>query len=111
MYLTRAEGNFEAGTTHGDTPLNDINLVRNRAGASQHGAITQDLIRNERFLELCWEGFRLHDLKRWKLDVYNPDQGATSDLAYNSGRLVLPIPEREMEVNDNLIQNDYYLGN
>ena len=102
MYVTRAEGNFEAGTTTGDTPLADINLIRARAGAPQLTSVDQDAIRKERYLELCWEGFRLHDLKRWKQDVGTDP--------YNAGNLIFPIPEREIEANENLVQNSYYTG-
>ena len=35
MYLTRAEANFRNGTVVGDTPLNDINLLRTRAGLAR----------------------------------------------------------------------------
>ncbi len=100
MYLTRAEGNFEAGTTHGATPLADINVIRTRAGLVDLGSVDQASIRNERRLELAYEGFALHDIKRWNLSV-----GA---LPYDAPNLVIPIPERETNVNSELIQNPGY---
>ena len=100
MYLTRAEGNFESGNTLGATPLEDINTIRDRAGLSPLGSVTQNIIRTERKLELAFEGFRLHDIKRWKESV--------GTLAYDAPSLVMPIPKREMDVNDNLIQNEGY---
>lgn len=102
MYVTRAEGNFEAGTTTGATPLEDINYIRARSDAPSHGSVDQDAIRMERYKELCWEGFRLHDMKRWKQDIGTDP--------YNAGNLIFPIPEREIEANDKLVQNDYYTG-
>jgi tetratricopeptide (TPR) repeat protein len=102
MYLTRAEGNFEAGTSTGATPLEDINFIRDRSNTPALPSVDQDAIRNERYLELCWEGFRLHDLKRWHLDV--------GTFPYDAGNLIFPVPEREMEANENLVQNDYYTG-
>jgi tetratricopeptide (TPR) repeat protein len=102
MYLTRAEGNFEAGTAVGAEPLEDINTIRARAKTNLLPSVDRDAIRMERYLELCWEGFRLHDLKRWKVSI--------DEYPYNAGNLVLPIPEREMEANDELIQNPYYTG-
>lgn len=33
MYLIRAESNFRMGTEEGATPLEDINILRARAGA------------------------------------------------------------------------------
>mgnify|MGYP006199860375 CR=1 FL=1 len=34
MYLIRAEANFRLGTVIGQTPLQDVNLIRNRAKAT-----------------------------------------------------------------------------
>jgi hypothetical protein len=102
MYLTRAEGNFEAGTSHGATPLEDINTIRSRALADPLSGVDRDAIRTERYLELCWEGFRLHDLKRWKENI--------GEYPYDAGNLILPVPEREIEANEHLIQNGYYTG-
>ena len=102
MYLTRAEGNFEAGTSHGAAPLEDINTVRVRAKTNPLPSVDRDAIRTERYLELCWEGFRLHDLKRWHDSI--------DEYPYDAGNLILPIPEREMEANDKLVQNPYYTG-
>ena len=103
MYLTRAEGNFEAGTSHGAAPLEDINTIRTRAQTNPLPSVDRDAIRQERYIELCWEGLRLHDLKRWKDSI--------GEYPYNAGNLILPIPEREMEANpENLEQNPYYTG-
>ena len=106
MYLTRAEGNFEAGAPYagGVAPVDDINTIRLRAGTNPVGSVTQASIRKERYLELCWEGFRLHDLKRWQVNIDGSN-------AWDAGNLVLPVPEREIEANPNLVQNAYYLGN
>ncbi len=103
MYLIRAEANFEdPGTDIGpDTPRDDINVIRSRANAPLYTSdVTRAQIREERYLELCWEGHRLHDLKRWKQTISGYD--------YNAGNLILPIPFREMEVNDLLEQNSWY---
>jgi hypothetical protein len=104
MYLIRAEANFEdPGADVGpNTPAQDINVVRDRSNAPLYvGSVTRQQIRDERYFELCWEGFRLHDLKRWKQNI--------GSYAYDAGNLILPIPFREMEVNDLLIQNSWYL--
>jgi len=104
MYLIRAEANFEnPGADVGpNTPTQDINVIRDRSNAPLYvGAVTRQQIRDERYFELCWEGFRLHDLKRWKQNI--------GGYAYNAGNLILPIPFRELEVNDLLVQNDWYL--
>ena len=105
MYLIRAEANFEKGGAQigPNTPTEDINLIRARSLAPVYtGTVTQEQIRNERYFELCWEGHRLHDLKRWHSDI--------GSLPYDAGNLILPIPFREMEVNSLLVQNPWYLG-
>ncbi|WP_310397058.1 RagB/SusD family nutrient uptake outer membrane protein [Hymenobacter sp.] len=101
MYLIRAEGNLRQGTAVGATPLSDINRVRDRAGATPLAVASIDSVLNERRLELAFEGFRLHDLRRLKQNV--------GSLPFNAPRLILPIPQRERDVNPNLVQNDFYL--
>ena len=102
MYLIRAEANFEdPGADIGpNSPTEDINVVRARAQAPLYVTAGRDEIREERYLELCWEGQRFHDLKRWKEDI--------GDYDYDAGNLILPIPFRELEVNDLLEQNEWY---
>lgn len=101
MYLIRAEANFVAGTTVGDTPLNDINRLRTRAVAKTFTSITLAQILRERELELGMEGFRIHDIKRTKGSV-------TSSILWNSDLLVFPIPLREMDTNKQITQNPGY---
>lgn len=102
MYLTRAEGNFRLGTAVGDTPANDINLIRDRVGL---GPIVPDLddILLERKLELAHEGSAVHDVKRLK--------GTADGFAYNANAMVFPIPIREINANKNLEQNPGYSEN
>lgn len=98
MYLIRAEANFRLGTVIGQTPLQDVNLIRNRAKATPFTTIsTLDDITNERVLELAFEGSRIHDLKRLKKP--------SGTFNYNDKLLVFPIPDREIKANDLLIQN------
>ena len=100
MYLTRAEANLEAGSTVGDTPLNDINTIRNRVGLADLGSVTITDILNERHLELAFEGHQIHDLKRTGRPV-----GA---LAFNAPKLIFPIPNREIIINPDMAQNESY---
>ncbi|MCE7065557.1 RagB/SusD family nutrient uptake outer membrane protein [Dyadobacter sp. CY326] len=100
MYLTRAETNFRLGTVVGATPLADINKIRVRAGLKAATTLTLASILKERHLELAFEGHTLHDLRRNKLNV--------GTLPYNSPRLILPIPQREIDVNKQLVQNEGY---
>ncbi|AHJ98730.1 RagB/SusD family nutrient uptake outer membrane protein [Hymenobacter swuensis] len=100
LYLTRAEANLRAGTTLGATPLADVNRIRARAGLSALTSVTLVDILKERRLELAFEGFRLWDAKR--------NNETVGTLAATDDRLVLPIPQRERDVNPTLVQNPGY---
>lgn len=102
MYLTRAEANFRAGTTVGDTPLNDINALRNRAGLTALISLSLENILEERRKELCFEGHRRMDLLRNGLNL-RPDNSSAS--APGANKIVFPIPEREIQNNPNISQN------
>ena len=108
MYLIRAEGNFRispirVGST---TPLADINTIRTRALLPPLTTLTQAAILKERRLELAFEGFWLGDLKRNQQSTIDPVTNAV--IAWNSPRLVFPIPLREINANPNLTQNAGY---
>lgn len=105
-YLTRAEANFRLGTTVGATPVEDINVIRNRAGLADITSVTLNDILKERQLELAFEGHYLHDLKRNRLNAAGSN--LANGPAWNSPRLVMPVPQREMDVNKNLVQNEGY---
>jgi starch-binding outer membrane protein, SusD/RagB family len=101
MYLTRGEANVrKGGAPIGDDPLNDINAVRDRAGALPLVAVTADDFIAERFRELAFEGDRVWTLKRAQMTI--------DGRPYNDPKLVLPIPQREIDVNKNLVQNPTY---
>jgi tetratricopeptide (TPR) repeat protein len=100
MYITRAETNFRLGTTVGDTPLNDVNLLRNRAGLDDLIVLTIADILHERKVELAHEGFAIHDVKRLQLTV--------DGLPSTANDFIFPIPQREINANRSLVQNDGY---
>jgi hypothetical protein len=100
MYLTRAEANFRQNTAVGATPLSDVNLIRKRAGLADLTAVTLNAILNERAAELALEGNNLFESQRLRKNI-----GTT---AWNSPKLIMPIPQREMDVNKELKQNDGY---
>jgi len=100
MFLTRAEANQRNTTSVGATPLSDVNAIRTRAGLPALTAVTLADILKERKLELAFEGQFLPDAKRL--------QTAVGVLAWNSPKLILPIPQREMDVNKQLVQNEGY---
>lgn len=100
MYLTRAESNFRNNTSLGAAPLSDVNLIRARVGLPALASASLNAITKERYLELAFEGHNLHETKRL--------QKTTGTLNWNSPRLILPIPQREIDVNKNLVQNEGY---
>lgn len=100
MHLIRAECNFREGSSTGLSPLEEINALRARSNATPLGSVDLDEILLERKRELGFEGFALHDLRRTQANV--------AGLPYNSGDLVMPIPQREVDANPNLVQNPGY---
>jgi len=91
MYLIRAECNIRLSTTVGATPLEDFNMIHTRAGLAAAASVTLADVLMERRLELSFEGFKIHDLRRLHQNFagYN----------WDDPKLIMPIPERELEAN------------
>lgn len=109
QYLIRAESRLQLGNLIG--AAEDLNSIRNRAGLSNVMATEKDTlleaILSERRVELFTEqGHRWFDLKRTGrandvLGAFKPNWIAT--------KVLLPIPEVELEMNPNLLpQNQGY---
>ena len=94
MHLIRAESNFRENTSLGMVPLDEINALRARSSAPPLGALTIELILNERDLELGFEGFLLQDLKRTGRPV--------GDIPFDDERLLWPIPIGEINTNPSI---------
>jgi hypothetical protein len=133
LFLIYAEAANEAygpdGTgTYAISARNVIAAIRNRAGITQPDkylatittqAAMRTLIRNERRLELCFEGFRFWDLRRWKADLTVTAKGININKAkttftpvdvearvYNNAYMDYgPLPAREVIKYNALIQN------
>ena len=102
MYLIRAECNVRlapAAPIGGKTPLEDLAVVRSRAGLTTTTATLANIL-NERKLELAFEGFALHDAKRTQTNI--------GSISWNADNLVFPIPQREIDANKKLVQNAGY---
>lgn len=130
LFLNYAEAANEAWGPDGKGTLaysarEVIAAIRKRAGITQPDAYLQSvtgkdamrtLIRNERRLELCFEGFRFWDLRRWNEDLAQPVKGVritngtyeyftVEQRAYNNSHMHYgPIPNREV-LKFNFIQN------
>ena len=134
IYLNYAEAANEAfGPTgkgsHAYSAYDVIKAIRSRAGINGGDAYLEsikndkekmrELIRNERRLELCFEGFRFWDLRRWKADMNATAMGVsiTGDATktytsievdtrtYKDYMYYGPIPYSEMLKFDALVQN------
>jgi hypothetical protein len=66
------------------------------------GSETQILERiiNERRYELCYEGFRWFDLKRFNKPIEHDNAGVTVFLAGDDLRYVIQIPDKELSINE-----------
>lgn len=108
LYLIYAEAANEAfgprGTSsYGFSAYDVIRALRNRAGITNDvylASIGSDkdamrtLIKNERRLELCFEGFRFWDLRRWKENLTEPAKGVNIQTTSGSSTFTI-IPEVE----------------
>ena len=104
QYLIRAEAKYRLGRP--SEAVQDLNIIRNRAGLQNSPIIDLNVIENERRLELFTEfGHRFFDLKRFgKLDAVI----GSAKPSWQTTDSILPIPEEELNRNPNLIQNDGY---
>jgi starch-binding outer membrane protein, SusD/RagB family len=110
---------------YGMTARDVIRAIRNRAGITQPDDYLSNisgkdamrtLIHNERRIELCFEGFRFWDIRRWNLNLSEPARGMrieggvhtviqVEDRLYQPHMKYGPIPYRELLNNKNLLQN------
>lgn len=117
VLLMRAEALVETGDLSGAASL--VNEVRARVNMPSVqdvegiGSQSQmrDIVRHERRVELAFEGLRFMDLKRWNTVQEAVIRAAADPVGpYNPQYLgkrteVFPIPQAEIDVNPNLVQN------
>lgn len=120
MYLIRAEANAKLGNT--TAALEDVNLIRKRAGIPDAGLYTSanlgdktilDVVMEERQLELAWEGHRKFDIFRNNktLDRRYPGthlSGANpkTTIAPNSPDIVDYIPESQIVISGGVLEQN-----
>lgn len=110
FFLDYAEAANEAwgpkgGGTHSYSAYDVIKAIRHRAGITDDTYLDEcaeskdkmrELIRNERRLELCFEGFRFWDLRRWnQLDKMETTKGI--DWSASSYTVLPSVEERKFE--------------
>lgn len=100
MYLIRAECNQRLRSLIGAATCEDISYLRARSGASSKITVDLNDILAERTRELIFEGMAIYDIKRTKKSI--------KGLPYNSPKLILPIPQSEMDSNKLMVQNEGY---
>lgn len=113
MYLIYAEAVLRGATTGDEgTALNYVNLIRQRAGATEFNSsdMTLQNILDERARELFWEGHRRTDLIRYgqfttSEYIWPWKGGVSSGTAVDSKYNVYPIPAANRNSNSNLTQN------
>lgn len=131
VLLNYAEAAFELGKD-GDA-LGAVNQVRERAGIRELTTVDREKIRQERKVELAFEGHRYWDLRRWRtavdvlsvnrsglryiqdfttskyvLQVIEKIDGATSNPVFYERNYYLPITTSRTGNNANLVENPGY---
>jgi len=122
MYLIRAEAHARKAAPDFAAAAADVSTLRTaRFGSAQNvpayttlnEAITN--IKAERRVELCFEGFRYLDIKRYR-NILNEGisrlpvdcETVPCDLAVSSEKFLFPIPQAEINANPNMAQNPGY---
>jgi len=113
MYLNRAEALAEKDGIN-QTSIDLMNALRTRAGLPTWTLSTfttkEDLVAailNERRKELCFEGHRRMDLLRRGLPLRS--SGPTAGISKpGDDKVILPIPQRELDINRSLQKNPGY---
>lgn len=118
MYLIYAEAFTRGGGGDPATAVAYINNLRARAYGNASGNITtgqlnNDFVLDERARELYWEGHRRTDLIRYgkfteSTYLWPWKGGVASGTGVSAIRKLYPIPSRDINVNQNLIQNPGY---
>ncbi|MNX58642.1 SusD family protein [compost metagenome] len=135
VLLNFAEAQNEALSSPDASVYTAINTIRNRAGISSNipqGSLTKEqmreLIRNERYVELCFEEKRYFDLRRWKVagSVLNGKKGTgvfitknadgtftyqylaidPNPIVFTEKMYFIPVPFSETSKNANLLPNN-----
>jgi len=99
MYLIRAEANQD---------VDDINAIRTARGATPIASYSDAAMYEERELELAFEGHRWFDLRR--SGRINEVMGALKPASWQPTDVLLPIPQREIDQNPTLTQEDQNPG-
>ncbi len=121
MYLNRAEANAKLGNDQ--AALDDVNIIRQRAGLSggdlhtianvaAAGKTVLDVVLEERWLELAFEGHRVYDLFRNNRPMVRNYPGShvvngnvNQTVQPTENKIIFFIPQSEIDKNPKLTQN------
>ena len=117
LYLISAEAAVRSGAAGEAASLTTLNLLRVARGVSALSGLTGtslfQAVKDERFRELAFEGFRLDDLKRWhegfqrrdpqNISILNTVGGTpTLTIAADDNKFVWGIPANDITINPSL---------
>lgn len=102
VMLMKAEALMRSGHTGDALPV--VNELRMKRKATALGALTLDILLDERGREMYWEGWRRQDLIRFNKFLEPWQLKPADDPKY----LLFPIPVSALAVNPNLKQNPDY---
>lgn len=102
VLLMKAEALVRTSRAADALPI--VNSIRTKRGAANLGAVTLDVLLDERGREMYWEAIRRTDLIRFGkfLDAWQEKPASGPE------RLLFPIPNQQIAVNPNLKQNPGY---
>ena len=102
LLLSYAEAMFESGQGGDARALKALNDVRSRPGVQMHPktVLTQADIRNERRVELAFEGLRYNDIIRWNIaHLVIPQISITAGGTKRKfDGYLWPIPQQQMDI-------------
>ncbi|MDN3596369.1 RagB/SusD family nutrient uptake outer membrane protein [Zunongwangia endophytica] len=113
MYLISAEAALNISDSQALDPLNELRDSRGLEPIDSSGDGLVEAVRDERFRELAFEGFRLDDLRRWDLGFTRRDpqniqplvQGPnyyTKSVEATNPKFTWGIPTNDITINPNL---------
>ena len=108
ILLSRAESKLMLNYPH-ESVFEDLNIVTERAGLPSNATCDNhdellNTIRQQRTIELGFEGDRFHEVKRTQ-GTFDSELGT---FEWDDPKLVYPIPQQEMDQNGNMVQNPTY---
>lgn len=108
--LSYAESMFGSGQGADQRALDAFNAVRARPGVDMPPVtvLTTDNIRNERRVELAFEGLRFNDLKRWGIahEIIPTIPGNGANVKRTFDGYVWPVPQSQMDIMEGVWQQN-----